>query len=55
MAGILQSDMTGGMRQLAALLGINGERDVAGRPLSDDQLAAALRVLGFTAGGFRGR
>ena len=49
MAGILQSDMTGGMRQLAALLGIDGERDVAGRPLSDDQLAAALRVLGFTA------
>ena len=49
MAGILQSDMTGGMRQLAALLGIDGERDVAGRPLSDDQLAAALHVLGFTA------
>ena len=49
MAGILQSDMTGGMRRLAALLGIDGERDVAGRPLSDDQLAAALQVLGFAA------
>lgn len=49
MAGILQSDMTGGMRRLAALLGLDGERDVEGRPLSDDQLAAALQLLGFPA------
>ncbi|WP_070776926.1 4-alpha-glucanotransferase [Brevibacterium sp. HMSC07C04] len=49
MTGILQSDMTGGMRRLAALLGIDGERDVAGRPLSDDQLVSALQTLGFTA------
>lgn len=49
MAGILQSDMTGGMRRLAGLLGLDGERDAAGRPLSDDQLAAALQLLGFPA------
>lgn len=47
MPGILQSDMTGGMRDLADLLGIVWDRD--GTPLSDDQLSAALDALGWSA------